>query len=523
MAKYETPPNLLDNLLGGGVSIRSQLKYDYSLVPAASRDEVQRAAVTIIKAGRQAQESLIEVGATLIKVKDLLEHGQFSAWCETEFAFSQRTAQNMMNVAAQFGGKSETVSLLSDSTLYLLAAPSTPEAARAAVIEQAQATGQSPTKAQVKAVIAAHKPTAAEQVQALVPAVLQFASTFRTAQGQSAAEYYNPYGAAHSNGQFWPAITKHLKAAGIAYRDDVLKQAIKDAFEQIQSARKAALTVPEDWQVQAIIESMARDEQYNLWPDDEAWLLGQIISHGQRRGCAISEQLAQAQLYQVRAEMAKEEEREHKLARAREAAEQADRERQAADLPPVPADLPGWTLYHPSKHDWYLSRGIHATAYHMTAEQAFEEARKKQAMWDVPARATPKPGELPADLVQRGWQLRQVPGSGRWYGNNPNGPRATAIYDRPEDAIAAMYDMQRDLRAAPVLSVSEAVPPPEPELDAADLREREVFAAARRNLQAANVQLREASSLLVGWHDDLRGEIEEVMQAVFRLQVELQP
>ncbi|MCB0042409.1 MAG: hypothetical protein KDE23_22135, partial [Caldilinea sp.] len=71
---------------------------------------------------------------------------------------SIRTAQNLMNVAREFSGKNETVSLLTDSAMYLLAAPSTPPAAREQAIDEAQATGKSPTKERVREIIAEHKP-----------------------------------------------------------------------------------------------------------------------------------------------------------------------------------------------------------------------------------------------------------------------------------------------------------------------------------------------------------------------------
>ena len=138
--------------------IRAQLRYDYSLIPSDQRETVQAAAVEIVRNGRQAQDSLIQVGKQLMAVKDMLEHGQFEDWCETEFQMSQRTVQNMMNVARTFEGKGEKFALLGDSTLYMLAAPSTPEAAREQVIAEAEATGSRPSVARVKEVIAQYKP-----------------------------------------------------------------------------------------------------------------------------------------------------------------------------------------------------------------------------------------------------------------------------------------------------------------------------------------------------------------------------
>jgi len=101
--------NVLDDVLSGkpitaseASLIRSQLRYDYSLIPVDQRETVQAAAVEIVRNGRQAQDSLIQVGKQLMAVKDMLEHGQFEDWCETEFQMSPRTVQNMLNVARTF-------------------------------------------------------------------------------------------------------------------------------------------------------------------------------------------------------------------------------------------------------------------------------------------------------------------------------------------------------------------------------------------------------------------------------------
>lgn len=243
-----------------------------------------------------------------------------------------------------------------------------------------------------------------------------------------------------------------------------------------RKAAAPALIVPEEWQAQAMIEHMRREENYNLWPDDEDWLVGQIVNNGLRRGWSISEQFAAALLDQTRRQMAEDENRERRLAYARAAAEQADHESQAA-TPPRPAPVP-------------------------------------------------KPGELPAELAGRGWELRRVGGVGKWYANNRQGSRATGVHERPEDAIAEAYTMQRDLAWAAhgvTLERGAAAVQPEPELDAGDLREREVFAAANLYLQAAIAQLGEAAALLAGWHDEAKGEIEAVMGVVRRLGLELLP
>ncbi len=146
---------MLDLLRSG--SLKNSLRFDYGQIAADVRDEVIGAALDIRQRIGRAQGDLIATGQRLTETKALLPHGQFQDWVEIEFGFSQRTAQNLMNVAERFAGKSETVSLFSDSTLYLLAAPSTPEPAVEAAAQEARATGKL-TKERTKAIIAEHRP-----------------------------------------------------------------------------------------------------------------------------------------------------------------------------------------------------------------------------------------------------------------------------------------------------------------------------------------------------------------------------
>jgi len=141
----------------------ADLRYDYGQVDQASREGVIAAALDIRTHAARAKDSMIKIGLKLASVKGLLPHGQFSDWCETEFEMSQRSAQRMMQAAEVFGSKSDTVSLLSDSAMYLLSGPSVPEAAREEIVIEAQATGKSPTKGQVQMAIKKHKSPATER------------------------------------------------------------------------------------------------------------------------------------------------------------------------------------------------------------------------------------------------------------------------------------------------------------------------------------------------------------------------
>lgn len=50
----------------------------------------------------QTSENIIEIGKTLIEVKDNLPYGEFQNWLENEVNYSKRTAYNFMKVAKEF-------------------------------------------------------------------------------------------------------------------------------------------------------------------------------------------------------------------------------------------------------------------------------------------------------------------------------------------------------------------------------------------------------------------------------------
>jgi hypothetical protein len=404
MTRQQLPDNLLDNLMGGTVSIRSQLKYDYSLIPAGQREAIQAAAVDIIKAGRQAQQSLIDIGQKLIAVKDVLEHGQFEDWCNTEFQMSSRTVQNMMNVARAFDGKSEIISLLSDTALYALAAPSTPEAARDQVIAEAQAAGAPPKVERVKAVIAAHKPQPSfadvSRIERVVCAVIEE----RWPDTPETLSLAFTLRAAKAGSLFVKDVEFALDEQGIEFRGRDLKQAISNVAAQIE---------------QRVLQTQ-----------------------------------------------------------------------------PPPSASPEQRQY--------------------ASAVRFIELPPPHVIDLKPAAAppAPAPNTLPADLAARGWELRQVPGSGRWYCNNRSGPRATGISDKPADAIAEAYTMQRDLRGPQVVEV-EAVRelPPRPAKD--------LMTAAAAGLDAAIRQMQVAYGYVDGWDMDWCKELSDIMDDVLRLRQEL--
>ena len=105
------------------------LYYDYERIPEQHRDAVMRAAISIKPRLKRAAGDLFVIGRELRDIKSRLPHGEYTNWLDLEFGLSERMAQRFMNVHDRLGAKSDKLSVLPPSTLYLLAAPSTPDEA----------------------------------------------------------------------------------------------------------------------------------------------------------------------------------------------------------------------------------------------------------------------------------------------------------------------------------------------------------------------------------------------------------
>ena len=91
-------------------------------------------------------EDVIEIGRRLSDCKKLLGYGNWLSWLAREFSWSERSARNFINCYELSQSRSENFADLGIdvSSLYLLAARSTPEKARAEVFRQAAAQGGLP-------------------------------------------------------------------------------------------------------------------------------------------------------------------------------------------------------------------------------------------------------------------------------------------------------------------------------------------------------------------------------------------
>jgi hypothetical protein len=95
-------------------------------------------AAVIRALGKRVVGDVIEIGRRLAQCKEIAGHGGWLPWLDREFGWSVDTAQRYMQVADFAKNRNLRNLELPVSGLYLLAAPSTPEEARAAIVERAE-------------------------------------------------------------------------------------------------------------------------------------------------------------------------------------------------------------------------------------------------------------------------------------------------------------------------------------------------------------------------------------------------
>lgn len=106
-------------------------KFEYNSLHTETSSFVLQQTEEIRALVKRAAQDIALVGQKLIDVKAKLGHGNFLHWLKTEFQWSWDTAKRLMRVAEVFGENQQFADFhLAPSVLYMLAAPSTPKAAR---------------------------------------------------------------------------------------------------------------------------------------------------------------------------------------------------------------------------------------------------------------------------------------------------------------------------------------------------------------------------------------------------------
>jgi hypothetical protein len=122
------------------------------LPPQAQADQaLAEHADSIRKLGSRVIADAIEIGRRLSECKQIVGHGNWLPWLKREFRWSERTARNFISVYEFVRRKSANLADLAIdiSSVYLLAAPSTPDQAREAVLSRLE-SGEALSLAEVK-------------------------------------------------------------------------------------------------------------------------------------------------------------------------------------------------------------------------------------------------------------------------------------------------------------------------------------------------------------------------------------
>ena len=132
------------------------LNFEYGALEAETRIVVQQYTNEIKTLMRRNSQEIIDIGQKLMEVKQYLGHGNFRNWLKLEFNWSVSAATKFMQVAQQFKCVNFTHLNVTASTLYLIAAPSTPKRARAEVLERAS-HGENISYSKAKAIVCQHR------------------------------------------------------------------------------------------------------------------------------------------------------------------------------------------------------------------------------------------------------------------------------------------------------------------------------------------------------------------------------
>ncbi len=124
--------------------------FDYGDVSSTLIEEAEATADRIRK---RTLTNAIETGKDLLVMKRKLGHGMFIPWLRAQFDMSERTAQYFMSTAEKFGATPQILDMVPRGLIYEMAAVSTPEEVRQAVMQQIDA-GTKPDLAELKKLIA---------------------------------------------------------------------------------------------------------------------------------------------------------------------------------------------------------------------------------------------------------------------------------------------------------------------------------------------------------------------------------
>jgi hypothetical protein len=135
----------------------SATRFSYENLSHQLAADLKAAATEIRRLHRQSFDNIIDAGNKLLSARERLNHGQFGDWIATEFGWTDRTARRYMLAAKWVSGKSDIVSGLELTAIYLLSSPSTPAAVGDDVVDRLH-HGEHLTLPQIKSIVSDARP-----------------------------------------------------------------------------------------------------------------------------------------------------------------------------------------------------------------------------------------------------------------------------------------------------------------------------------------------------------------------------
>jgi protein gp37 len=142
--------------------------FDYRQIDDDDRDYVKERALRIRDVAKRTIEGIILIGQWLSEAKERIPHGGWLPWLESEFGWSRQTADNFIHVFERVKLPKVSNLPIDVTTLYLIAAPKTPEPVRQEVIRRAEA-GEPMTKTKAVEVLETYNRAQVKREELLNP------------------------------------------------------------------------------------------------------------------------------------------------------------------------------------------------------------------------------------------------------------------------------------------------------------------------------------------------------------------
>ena len=134
----------------------NELTFDYDALPKKDIQFVKQTTREVNLLLERSTGDIIAIGQKLIEMKNRLGHGHWRAWLLTQWPLDLSLANRWMNVARKCGQFPHLK--IPRSTLYLLAANSTPDTLRDEFVRRVEAGEPPMTHSELKAEIQSHRP-----------------------------------------------------------------------------------------------------------------------------------------------------------------------------------------------------------------------------------------------------------------------------------------------------------------------------------------------------------------------------